>query len=77
VVKLPISFALLVPENDVVSQLLGSPETLYDSVRSKILSLPEDYLLYPAHDYHGLCDSHLPDITKKPRLYSFCRFEQE
>jgi len=32
----------------------GNPETLYDSVRSKILSLPEDYLLYPAHDYYGL-----------------------
>ncbi|KAK2568353.1 Persulfide dioxygenase ETHE1-like protein [Acropora cervicornis] len=32
----------------------GNPETLYDSVRNKILSLPEDYVLYPAHDYHGM-----------------------
>ena len=36
---------------------IGNPETLYDSVTSKILSLPEDYLLYPAHDYNGLYDT--------------------
>ncbi|VDL18731.1 unnamed protein product [Hymenolepis diminuta] len=31
----------------------GSPERLYESVHSKILSLPEDYLLFPAHEYAG------------------------
>ncbi|XP_045623895.1 persulfide dioxygenase ETHE1, mitochondrial [Procambarus clarkii] len=31
----------------------GSSETLYDSVHSQIFSLPDDYLLYPAHDYNG------------------------
>ncbi|XP_071525512.1 persulfide dioxygenase ETHE1, mitochondrial-like isoform X2 [Panulirus ornatus] len=31
----------------------GSSETLYDSVKSQILSLPDDFLLYPAHDYKG------------------------
>ncbi|VDK34925.1 unnamed protein product [Taenia asiatica] len=31
----------------------GSPESLYESVHSKILSLPDDYLLFPAHEYSG------------------------
>lgn len=31
----------------------GSPHTLYESVWQKILSLPEDFTLYPAHDYKG------------------------
>lgn len=42
------------PFNRFICLITGNPETLYDSVRSKILSLPEDYLLYPAHDYYGL-----------------------
>lgn len=29
----------------------GSPKTLYESVHSRILSLPENFSLYPAHDY--------------------------
>ena len=41
-------------DNSFCISIKGNPETLYDSVRSKILSLPEDYMLYPAHDYHGL-----------------------
>jgi sulfur dioxygenase len=31
----------------------GSPERLYRSVHEQLLSLPEDCLLYPAHDYRG------------------------
>ncbi|XP_068242254.1 persulfide dioxygenase ETHE1, mitochondrial [Palaemon carinicauda] len=31
----------------------GSADTLYDSVHGQILSLPDDYTLYPAHDYKG------------------------
>ncbi|KAK2191804.1 hypothetical protein NP493_45g05052 [Ridgeia piscesae] len=31
----------------------GSSETLYKSVHDKIFSLPEDFLLYPGHDYTG------------------------
>ncbi|XP_069109033.1 persulfide dioxygenase ETHE1, mitochondrial-like isoform X1 [Argopecten irradians] len=31
----------------------GSAATLYDSVHSKIFSLPPNFLLYPAHDYTG------------------------
>ncbi|MGH8666582.1 MAG: MBL fold metallo-hydrolase [Burkholderiales bacterium] len=32
----------------------GSPDTLYRSVHEQIFSLPDDCLLYPAHDYRGL-----------------------
>lgn len=32
---------------------VGNPEQLYDSVHTKILSLPEDFFLFPAHDYKG------------------------
>ena len=32
----------------------GDPHTLYRSVHSQILTLPQDCLLYPAHDYRGL-----------------------
>lgn len=31
----------------------GNASTLYDSVHSKILSLPSHFLLYPGHDYQG------------------------
>ncbi|PIK36964.1 putative persulfide dioxygenase ETHE1, mitochondrial [Apostichopus japonicus] len=34
-------------------EMLWDPRTLYNSVHEKILSLPEDTLLYPAHDYTG------------------------
>uniref|UniRef100_A0A183SYT2 Persulfide dioxygenase ETHE1, mitochondrial n=1 Tax=Schistocephalus solidus TaxID=70667 RepID=A0A183SYT2_SCHSO len=34
----------------------GSADMLYDSVHSKILSLPRNYLLFPAHDYTGRMD---------------------
>ena len=32
----------------------GSPTLLYLSVQGQILSLPDDCLLYPAHDYRGI-----------------------
>ena len=32
----------------------GSAQTLYKSVWSRILSLPENFCLYPAHDYKVL-----------------------
>ncbi|KFM82619.1 Hydroxyacylglutathione hydrolase 3, mitochondrial, partial [Stegodyphus mimosarum] len=31
----------------------GDSSKLYDSIHKEIFSLPEDYLLYPAHDYKG------------------------
>ncbi|CAH3172420.1 unnamed protein product [Porites lobata] len=47
----------------------GERKTLYDSVTSKILSLPEDYLLYPAHDYHGMTVSTVAEeLRHNPRL---------
>lgn len=33
----------------------GDPGTLYDSVQNQIFSLPDDFKLYPAHDYKGKC----------------------
>ncbi|CAH3194617.1 unnamed protein product [Porites evermanni] len=52
-----------------ISHGRGSPEKLYDSVTSKILSLPEDYLLYPAHDYHGMTVSTVAEeLRHNPRL---------
>ena len=32
----------------------GSPQQLFASVRGQILTLPDDCLLYPAHDYRGI-----------------------
>lgn len=32
----------------------GSAKTLYESVHSKIFTLPPHYTLFPAHDYKGL-----------------------
>ena len=37
-----------------VAPFSGDPRVLYDSVHQQILSLPMDYLLYPAHDYKGI-----------------------
>ncbi len=31
----------------------GNPETLYDSVYNQIFSLPDNFRLFPAHDYNG------------------------
>lgn len=31
----------------------GDSSLLYDSVHNKILSLPDDFKVYPAHDYTG------------------------
>ncbi|KAJ8922730.1 hypothetical protein NQ315_007765 [Exocentrus adspersus] len=31
----------------------GNPETLYRSIHTKIFTLPDETLLYPAHDYKG------------------------
>ncbi|CAG0888298.1 unnamed protein product [Cyprideis torosa] len=44
----------------------GSSDTLYDSVHSQIFTLPEDYQLYPAHDYVG----HTVTTVKEEKLYN-------
>ena len=39
----------------------GSSESLYHSVREKLFRLPEDTLVYPAHDYQGRTCSSLKE----------------
>lgn len=47
----------------------GDPETLYRSVYDKIFSLPDDTLLYPAHDYTGQTVTTVAEEKKfNPRL---------
>ena len=47
----------------------GDPRALYRSVRSRIFSLPETCLLYPAHDYRGLTVTSVAEEKKfNPRL---------
>ena len=49
----------------------GSADTLYDSVHREIFSLPDETVIYPAHDYKGWTTStvgeekaHNPRLTK-------------
>ena len=47
----------------------GNPDTLFDSVWNQILSLPENFKLFPAHDYKGrTVTSVLEEKTLNPRL---------
>ena len=47
----------------------GDPRALYRSVRSRIFSLPESCLLYPAHDYRGLTVTSVAEEKRfNPRL---------
>eukprot|EP00903_Cladosiphon_okamuranus_P015911 g14696.t1 len=47
----------------------GSSETLYSSVMSKIFTLPNDCVVYPAHDYKGRHSSTVGEEKKyNPRL---------
>lgn len=47
----------------------GDAEKLYDSLHNKILTLPDDTLIYPGHDYHGKhCSTIGHEKRKNPRL---------
>lgn len=47
----------------------GSPKCLYKSVHSLIFSLPDDYVIYPAHDYNGQTSSTVAEEKQyNPRL---------
>ncbi|VDN03181.1 unnamed protein product [Thelazia callipaeda] len=47
----------------------GNPEILYKSVHEKIFSLPDDFLLFPAHDYKGFSVTTVGEEKKyNPRL---------
>jgi sulfur dioxygenase len=48
---------------------LGDPRKLYQSVHSQIFTLPDETLLYPAHDYRGLTVTSVAEEKKyNPRL---------
>jgi glyoxylase-like metal-dependent hydrolase (beta-lactamase superfamily II) len=47
----------------------GDPAAQYDSLFGKLLVLPEDTLVYPAHDYNGMTVSTIgEEIRHNPRL---------
>lgn len=47
----------------------GSAEKLYESVHSQLFTLPDETIVYPAHDYKGRTSSTIGDEkTKNPRL---------
>ncbi len=47
----------------------GSPQRLFASVRGQILSLPDDCLLYPGHDYRGVTATSVAEEKRyNPRL---------
>ena len=47
----------------------GDPAAMYRSVREQIFALPEDCLLYPAHDYRGLTVTSVAEERRyNPRL---------
>jgi glyoxylase-like metal-dependent hydrolase (beta-lactamase superfamily II) len=47
----------------------GDPATQYDSLFNKLLKLPDDTIVYPAHDYNGMTISTIGEEKKyNPRL---------
>lgn len=47
----------------------GSASTLYDSVHNQLFTLPEDCIVYPAHDYKGRTSSKIGiEMKTNPRL---------
>lgn len=47
----------------------GSPNTLFHSVHGRVFALPDDCLLYPAHDYRGLTVTSVAEEKRfNPRL---------
>jgi len=47
----------------------GNAELLYDSVHSRLFTLPRDYTVYPAHDYKGHTASSIDEEMRlNPRL---------
>lgn len=47
----------------------GSAETLYDSVHTQLFTLPDDCIVYPAHDYKGRTSNTIGDEkANNPRL---------
>ncbi len=54
----------------------GDPDKLYDSLFSKLLKLPGETLVYPAHDYKGRTHTSIAaEIIDNPRLQKHDRAE--
>jgi glyoxylase-like metal-dependent hydrolase (beta-lactamase superfamily II) len=75
------SYSLLLPDRVFTGDTLlirgtgrtdfqnGDPAAQYDSLFGKLLSLPEDTRVYPAHDYNGMTVSTIgEEIRHNPRL---------
>lgn len=55
----------------------GDADTLFSSVREKLFSLPDDYLVYPAHDYQERRVSSIAqEKARNPRLGTDKTLEQ-
>ena len=47
----------------------GDPGKLYDAITGKIFTLPDDFVIYPGHDYNGFTSSTVgEEKTLNPRL---------
>lgn len=47
----------------------GNPEDLYHSIHNKLFTLPDEYLVYPGHDYNNLFVSSIQqEKVRNPRL---------
>ncbi|MEP7349223.1 MAG: MBL fold metallo-hydrolase [Sphingorhabdus sp.] len=54
----------------------GNPDALYDSLFDRLLTLPPETLVYPAHDYKGRTHSTIgEEIASNPRLQKTARAE--
>ncbi|HYP90209.1 MAG TPA: MBL fold metallo-hydrolase [Polyangiaceae bacterium] len=54
----------------------GDPAQLFHSVRERLLTLPDDFTIYPGHDYSGRCSSSVAEERRhNPRLGDGVRLE--
>jgi glyoxylase-like metal-dependent hydrolase (beta-lactamase superfamily II)/rhodanese-related sulfurtransferase len=54
----------------------GDPGQLFRSVRERLLTLPDDFTIYPGHDYDGRCSSSVGEERRhNPRLGDGVRVE--
>lgn len=61
--------ALCSKENSFAVSAGGSSETLYKSVHEQLFTLPDECVVYPAHDYRGQTCSTIGEEKKyNPRL---------
>ncbi len=56
--------ALLIRDCGRTDFQLGSNEALYHSITQKLFTLPDETLVFPAHDYHGFSQSTIAEEKK-------------